>query len=43
MRRIILIATSCPSNNEAAVTILTLFFGIYAIGNTKVIEKANVC
>jgi hypothetical protein len=39
----ILIATSCPSNSEAAVTILTLFFGIYAIRTTKIDEKANAC
>jgi hypothetical protein len=29
IRRIILIAASCPSNNEAAVTILTLLVGLY--------------
>jgi hypothetical protein len=38
----ILIATSCPSNNEAAVTILTLFLRVYAI-TTKIDEKANAC
>ena len=39
-------AASCPSNNAAAVTILTLFFGVYAIPIirfTKIDEKANGC